>query len=142
MFIASKLIKFDGWIKKQLLCQVECLFGSLDLIWKDVRDSKWLGGNEEGWERFPYYLNGLIPLAYALKDEELISKANKYIDIIIKCQREDGRICPENDTDQFSNDLWSMFLILKVLTIYAEISGNHNADLTIIDGLKHSKYLA
>ena len=40
-------------------------------------------GNEEGWERFPYYLNGLIPIAYALGDGELIEKANHYIDIII-----------------------------------------------------------
>lgn len=137
MFIASKLINFDGWIKKQLICQVEGLFGNLDKVWKDVRDSKWLGGNEEGWERFPYYLNGLIPLAYALKETNLISKANKYIDVIIKNQREDGRICPENDTDQFSDDLWSMFLILRVLTIYAEVSGNDNVDCVIAKGLKY-----
>ena len=137
MFIASKCINFDGWIKKQLICQTNGLFGSLDKVWKDVRDSKWLGGSEEGWERFPYYLNGLIPLAYALKEKELIDKANKYIDVIIDCQLEDGRICPPDDTDQFSNDLWSMFLILKVLTIYAEVSGNHNADKAIINGLKY-----
>ena len=137
MYIAIKHVNYGGWIKMQLLCQKNGLFGNLDSVWKDVRDSKWLGGDEEGWERFPYYLNGLIPLAYALKDEELISKVNKYIDIIIKCQREDGRICPENDTDKFSNDLWSMFLILKVLTIYAETSGNNNADFAIASGLKY-----
>ena len=83
MFVSSNQIKFDGWIKKQLNTQLYGLFGSLDKVWKDVRDSKWLGGNEEGWERFPYYLNGLIPIAYALGDEELIEKANRYIDIII-----------------------------------------------------------
>ena len=137
MYIAIKHINYGGWIKMQLLCQKNGLFGNLDSVWKDVRDSKWLGGDEEGWERFPYYLNGLVPLAYALKDEELISKANKYIDIIIKCQREDGRICPINDTDKFSNDLWSMFLILKVLTIYAQVSGNTNADEAIVNGLKY-----
>ena len=137
MFIESKLINFDGWIKKQLICQVEGLFGNLDSVWKDVRNSKWLGGDEEGWERFPYYLNGLIPIAYALKDEELINKANKYIGIIIESQRENGRICPSNDTDKFSNDLWSMFLILKVLTIYAQVSGNTNADDVIVNGLKY-----
>ena len=137
MFIDSKYIKFDGWIRKQLETQVNGLFGNLDKIWKDVRDSKWLDGDEEGWERFPYYLNGLIPLAYALKDESLIEKANKYIDIIISSQREDGRICPKNDTDVFSNDLWSMFLVLKVLTIFAEVSGEHKADQAIINGLRY-----
>ena len=123
--------------KKQLMCQVNGLFGNLDKVWKDVRDSKWLGGDEEGWERFPYYLNGLIPLAYALKDDDLLEKANRYIDIIIDCQREDGRICPPNDTDAFSNDLWSMFLILKVLTIYADVSGDSKADKAILKGLEY-----
>lgn len=137
MFVESKKIIFNGWIRKQLECQWTGLFGNLDKIWKDVRDSKWLNGNEEGWERFPYYLNGLIPLAYALKDAEIIEKANKYIDIIINCQRDDGRICPENDTDVFSNDLWSMFLILKVLTIYAEVSENNKADNAIVKGLEY-----
>ena len=72
MYINNKYIQFDGWIKKQLICQSNSLFGNLDKIWKDIKDSKWLGGKEEGWERFPYYLNGLISLAYALNDEELI----------------------------------------------------------------------
>ena len=137
MYINSKQILFDGWIKKQLLCQANGLFGSLDKIWKDVRDSKWLGGSEEGWERFPYYLNGLIPLAYALKEEYLIEKVNKYVDVIINCQLEDGRICPPDDTDEFASDLWSMFLILKVLTIYGDISGEDKADNVILKGLHY-----
>ena len=137
MFVKSRQIEFSGWIKDQLICQVEGLFGNLDKVWKDVRDSKWLGGDEEGWERFPYYLNGLIPLAYALKTDELLDKANKYIDIVISCQKEDGRICPPNDTDAFSNDLWSMFLILKVLTIYAEVSEDSKADEVILKGLQY-----
>lgn len=137
MFVKSRQIYFDGWIKRQLVCQVEGLFGNLDKVWKDVRDSKWLGGNEEGWERFPYYLNGLIPLAYVLKEPELIDKANKYIDIIIKSQRENGRICPENDTDAQADDLWSMFLILKVLTIYGDVSENDKADDAILKGLEY-----
>ena len=137
MFVKSKEIVFHGWLEKQLRTQVDGLFGSLDRIWKDIRDSKWLGGNEEGWERFPYYLNGLIPLAYALKDEELIAKANKYIDIIISSQKEDGRICPINDTDSASDDIWPVFLLLKVLAIYGEVSGNDNADEAILKGLQY-----
>ncbi len=137
MFIHSSHIYFDGWIKKQLEAQVNGLFGSLDKIWKDVKDSKWLGGNEEGWERFPYYLGGLIPIAYALKDGELIKKANKYIDVIISCQREDGRICPLNDTEALSSDIWSIFLVLKVLAIYGDCSGDGKVDEVILKGLKY-----
>ena len=136
MYINNKYIQFDGWIKKQLICQSNSLFGNLDKIWKDIKDSKWLGGKEEGWERFPYYLNGLVPLAYALKDSELIDKVNRYIDIILTCQRENGQICPNDNTDDFANDLWSMFLILKVLTIYGEVSGNDKVDKAILKGIE------
>ena len=102
MYINNKNIQFDGWIKKQLICQSNSLFGHLDKIWKDVRDSKWLGGKEEGWERFPYYLNGLIPLAFALKDKNLIDKANRYIDIIISCQKDNGNGDSSDDQPDYT----------------------------------------
>ncbi len=126
-----KKIVFDGWIKRQLEQQRAGLFGHLHEVWKDVRDSKWFGGKEEGWERFPYYLNGLIPLAYALNDQDLIVKVEKYVDILINAQDERGRIAPHDDTDAQANDIWSLFLVLKVLTIYAELSKSDKADETI-----------
>lgn len=39
-----------GWLKKQLEIQAEGLSGHLDKVWRDVRDSKWIGGDAEGWE--------------------------------------------------------------------------------------------
>ena len=84
-------IELKGWIKTQLEIQKDGLFGALDKVWKDIKESKWIGGKEEGWERFPYYLNGLIPLAYALNDEELIKKANYYINFIITSQRDEHK---------------------------------------------------
>ncbi len=123
MMISKGLkVHFNGWYCEQLKMQAKSLFGVLDEVWNDIKDSKWIGGISEGWERLPYYLNGLIPLAYALDDNELIQKSKKYIDIIINLQREDGKICPQNDTDAAALDLWSLFLVLKVLTIYAELS--------------------
>ena len=115
-------VNYSGWIKKQLEIQANGLFGSLDKVWNDIKDSKWIGGNSEGWERFPYYLNGLIPLAYALNDKQLIDKANKYIDSLITSQKANGSIVPKNDTDPASNDIWPLFLILKVISIYGELS--------------------
>ena len=128
-------VSFSGWIKKQLEIQANGLFGALDKVWNDIKDSKWIGGNAEGWERFPYYLNGLIPLAYALEDKQLIDKANKYIDSIITSQKQDGRIAPKNDTDASSNDIWSLFLILKVITIYGDLSGDERVYDVIIKSL-------
>ena len=38
-----------GWLRKQLEIQARGLGGNLDKIWPDVRDSKWIGGDKEGW---------------------------------------------------------------------------------------------
>ena len=125
-------VSLKGWLYRQLNTQNEGLFGSLDKVWDDIKDSKWIGGKAEGWERFPYYLNGLIPLAYALNDEEMIAKTKKYVYAIMDSQREDGKICPKDDTDNQAGDIWSMFLVLKILAIYGELSD----DQKVIDVIK------
>ena len=38
----------------------------------------WLGGDGDGWERGPYWIDGLLPLAYLLEDEELIAKVKPW----------------------------------------------------------------
>lgn len=93
-FYTSKELKPEGWLRRQLRIQADGLSGNLHKIWPDIRDSGWIGGNREGWERVPYWLDGFIPLAYLLEDEELIDTAKKYIDAIISAQDKDGWICP------------------------------------------------
>jgi len=58
----------QGWLAKQLSLQAEGLTGHLSLFWADVEDSSWIGGKaDEGLhERTPYWLNGMVPLTYAL----------------------------------------------------------------------------
>ena len=68
-------IRPAGWLREQLLIQARGLSGHLDETWADVGpDSGWLGGGGESWERGPYYLDGLIPLAYLLDDPALKKK--------------------------------------------------------------------
>ena len=93
-FFTSKEIKPQGWLKRQLEIQAASLSGNLDKMWNDIRESKWIGGTAEGWERVPYWLDGFIPLAYLLENEDMISRAKKYIDAIISFQKPDGWICP------------------------------------------------
>ena len=83
-------IKPQGWLRKQLELQAEGLSGHLDLIWPDIRDSRWIGGDREGWERVPYWLDGFIPLAWLLEDQELQARAKRYIDAILDGQQKDG----------------------------------------------------
>ena len=63
-FYTAKELRPEGWMRRQLEIQAEGLSGNLDKVWRDVRDSAWIGGDAEGWERVPYWLDGFIPLAY------------------------------------------------------------------------------
>ncbi len=121
-FYTSNEIKPLGWLKKQLEIQAEGLSGNLDKIWPDVKNSAWIGGDKEGWERVPYWLDGFIPLAYLLGNEDMIARAKKYIDAIISFQKPDGWICPCKDEDRKTYDTWAIQLITKTLTVYYECS--------------------
>lgn len=136
-FYTSKEIKPTGWLKEQLTIQAKGLSGNLDKIWPDIRDSAWIGGDKEGWERVPYWLDGFIPLAYLLEDEDMISRAKKYIDAILSYQKEDGWICPCKDEDRAHYDTWAIQLISKVLTVYYDCSGDERIPAVLYRVLKN-----
>ena len=123
-FYTSKEIKPEGWLKRQLEIQAEGLSGNLHKIWPDIRDSAWVGGTCEGWERVPYWLDGFIPLAYLLEREDMIATVKKYIDSIISKQQSDGWICPCKKEEISKYDTWALQLICKTLTVYYECSGD------------------
>ena len=123
-FFTSKELKPAGWLKQQLEIQAKGLCGNLDRVWPDVRDSKWIGGDREGWERVPYWLDGFIPAVWLLEDENLKERAKTYIEAILKGQEEDGWICPCSLEERASYDVWAVFLISKVLILYYDCSGD------------------
>ena len=118
-------VKPSGWLKQQLQIQANGLTGHLDEIWPDVgSNSAWLGGTGEGWERGPYYVDGLLPLAYLLDDPVLIAKARKWVDWTLDHQRADGGIGPEKTFGKETHDWWPNMVMLKVLTQYHEVTGD------------------
>ena len=113
-------IKPAGWLRRQLQIQADGLTGHLDEFWPDVGpNSGWLGGTGENWERGPYYMDGLVPLAYLLDDPRLIAKANKWIDWTLTHQGPDGSIGPANN-----KDWWPKMVMLKALTQHQEATGD------------------
>ncbi len=109
-----------GWLRQQLQIQATGLSGHLDEAWPDVGpNSGWLGGTGESWERGPYFLDGLIPLAYLLDDAVLKSKAQKYIDWTLNHQAPDGMIGPGSN-----DDWWPRMVMLKALAQYQEVTGD------------------
>ncbi len=105
-----------GWLEREFVVQKNGLTGHIDEIWDDLgKNSGWLGGTGENWERGPYYLDGLVPLAYSLSDDALKAKAQPWIEWMLASQREDGFFGPADNLDW-----WPRMVALKVLTQYAE----------------------
>jgi hypothetical protein len=113
-------IRPTGWLRDQLRIQADGLGGHLDETWADVGpNSGWLGGTGESWERGPYFLDGLVPLAYLLDDRQLKAKAQKYIDWTLGSQSENGMFGPRSN-----DDWWPRIVMLKALTQYQEATGD------------------
>ena len=111
-------IKPSGWLRAQLVLQANSLGGHLDETWPDVGpNSGWLGGKGESWERGPYYLDGLIPLAWQLDDPRLKAKAQRYIDWTLQSQSPTGMFGPASN-----DDWWPRMVMLKALIQYQEHS--------------------
>ena len=106
-------------------------------MWPDVSDSRWIGGSRDGWERVPYWLDGFIPLAYLLENEDMICRAKKYIDAILAQQCEDGWICPCCEADRVTYDTWAVQLLTKVLTVYYECSSDERIPSVLYRVLKN-----
>jgi uncharacterized protein len=134
--LAMKEIQPEGWLRNQLKIQATGLSGNLDKFWTDIKDSKWIGGKEDGWERVPYWLDGFIPLAWLLEDEDMKARANYYVNYIIEHQSSDGWICPEADTDRSKYDMWALFLLLKVLVVYHDATGDERIEGVVNKALK------
>ncbi len=113
-----------GWLHRQLRIQAEGLTGHLDEFWPDVGQSQWFGGEAEGWERAPYWLDGVIPLAWVLDDAGLKDKATGYVREILARQRPDGWYSPyPADAATRRYDHWAILLANKVLVQYHDATG-------------------
>ena len=107
-------IRPEGWLRAQMEAQAKGITGKLREIWPDVGNGcAWLGGEGDSWERAPYYLDGLVSLAWGLDDEQLKASAMDYIEWILASQREDGWFGPE-----LNDDYWPLMVCLKALYQY------------------------
>jgi hypothetical protein len=122
-------IRPTGWLRDQLRTQAAGLSGHLGEVWPDVGpNSGWLGGQGESWERGPYYLDGLLPLAYLLDDARLKSIAQRFVDWILSNPRPNGMLGPKKN-----DDWWPRIVMLKALTQYHELTGDPRV-LPAMDG--------
>jgi hypothetical protein len=147
-----------GWLLSQLKLQAQGLSGHLSQFWNDVQNSIWIGGKGDGGlhERTPYWLNGIVPLAFLLKnagiDElpgvtgiymytggewngpgeppapvNIMEQCTKYINAILAYQHEDGWIGP-NQTS--GDDYWGRSNVMFSMLQYAEAEPDQFANVT------------
>lgn len=123
-------IKPKGWLLTQLETMKTGMAGKLDELYPTVLGSRngWLGGDGDVWERGPYWLDGLVPLAYILDDKALQAKAQKWIEWSLNNQMADGYfgpVPPEKEPTpepglqrNRARDWWPKMVMLKVLQQY------------------------
>ena len=120
-------IQPQGWLLEQLNRQASGLTGHLDEVYPEVMgdSNAWLGGDGDAWERGPYWIDGLLPLAYILNDNGLKAKALKWVEAILSSQQEDGYFGPAEDHPFVyglqrgsSHDWWPKMVALKIMKQY------------------------
>lgn len=120
-------IKPKGWLHEMLVRQKNGASGQMDVLYPSVMGKRngWLGGDGDQWERGPYWIDGLLPLAYILDDDVLKAKVQPWIEWALQSQREDGFFGPEKDYPgepglqrDNSQDWWPRMVVLKILQQY------------------------
>lgn len=120
-------IKPQGWLEDQLVRMKNGMTGHLDSLYEKVMGKRngWLGGDGDVWERGPYWIDGLIPLAYILNDQTLINKAKPWVEWTLSSQQENGYFGPYIDRESESGlqrknarDWWPKIVVLKFLQQY------------------------
>jgi DUF1680 family protein len=126
-------IKPQGWLREMLIRQKNGATGNLDKLYPLVMSKRngWLGGDGDQWERGPYWLDGLLPLAYILDDKALIAKVKPWVEWSIKSQRADGYFGPATDYPaepgiqrDNTGDWWPKMVMLKILKQYYSATGD------------------
>ena len=127
-------VKAEGWLLETLQRQRDGLTSRLDEVFGDVVGPRngWLGGDADQWERGPYWMDGLLPLAYILDDQALKDKVQPWIEWTLASQDSSGFFGPAvglpNDIPglQRSNarDWWPRMVMLKVLRQHYEATGD------------------
>lgn len=126
-------VKPTGWYSAELQLQAEGITGCIDAFWDSVgNNSGWLGGSGENWERGPYYLDGLIPLAYLLEDDRLMKKVKVWVDAFLESASSGGNFGPEN-----GEDVWSRTVMLKCMLQYVEATGSMEVTEQIVRYCQH-----
>jgi hypothetical protein len=111
----------QGWMQDELSIQANGLSGYLFYFWPDIQNSTWIGGDADGGlhERGPYWLNGIVPLAFQTHNVNVTSQMDVYINYILASQLPSGWLGPD-DMPTDGNEYWSRFNVIQSFIQYWE----------------------
>lgn len=134
-------IKPEGWLRETLLRQRNGMTSQIDSLYPEVMGPRngWLGGDGDQWERGPYWIDGLIPMAWILDDDVLKQKAQPWVEWALASQKEDGFFGPDTDYPyerglqrDNAHDWWPRMVVLKFMQQYWSATG----DSRVIDFMR------
>ena len=118
-------VRPEGWLKDQMQRMCDGMTGNLDVLYEKVMGPRngWLGGVGDVWERGPYWIDGLLPLAYNIMDDErLKEKVQPWVEWVLQSQQPDGYFGPYEDREPESGlqrnnacDWWPKMVVLKFM---------------------------
>lgn len=140
-------IKPQGWLLMMLESQRDGASGHLHELYPQVMGERngWLGGDGDQWERGPYWIDGLLPLAYILEDTALINLTTPWVEWMLNSQREDGYFGPSTDYENNepglqrdnSEDWWPKMVALKILKQYYSATNDERVIDLMTDYFKY-----
>ena len=124
---------FAGWLREMLSRQEQGATSQMDALYPEVMGQRngWLGGDGDQWERGPYWIDGLLPLAHITGNKALLQKVQPWIEWTLKSQREDGYFGPAKDYGpepglqrNNSADWWPRMVLLKIMQQHYQATGD------------------
>ena len=126
-------VRPEGWLKDQMQRMTDGMTGHLDELYSKVMGPRngWLGGDGDVWERGPYWIDGLLPLAYIMDDETLKKKVQPWVEWTLQSQQPDGYFGPSVDREPESGlqrnnarDWWPKMVVLKYMKQYYDATND------------------
>ncbi len=125
-----------GWLREQMRLMGDGFSGRLPELSQFCKydGNAWTdpsGHGRFGWEELPYWLKGYINLGYVMKDPRIIAESTKWVEAVLKTQRDDGyfgasaNLTGKNTLDDLKAlDLWPNMVMLYVLRTHYEATGD------------------
>jgi len=124
-----------GWLRRWLEIQKQGLTGHLEVAGYPYDTDMWAcsripprpdAGGESWWpyEQTAYWIDGMTRCGHLLHDSELITKAKKQFDYVLKHVAADGYLGPKSCRKPMHAGRWSHMIFFRGLIAHGQVTGD------------------